>query len=111
MASTFASFTSFFFNELTWNFLFYLVETSSSTWWASLALAPAGGDGDGSGAGPPCLFVVFDFVLIGSKNFDLARNVFDAVVGLDAAAHLAAGTAPVATTPACGTMCVPTRRR
>jgi hypothetical protein len=78
-------------------------------------LAPAAVDGAGSGAGPPRLIVVFDFVLFGAKDSDLARDVFGAIVDLAAAAPLAwpgtAGTTPVAATPACGTMCVPARRR
>jgi hypothetical protein len=48
--------------------------------------------------------MVFDFVLFGGKDFNLARDVFGAVVGLAAAAPLArqgtAGISPVAATPA-----------
>jgi hypothetical protein len=96
-----------------WNF-FYLVDLSSSMWWASFALAPTSGDRTGSGAGPPRFVVVFNFVLFSDKDFDLAHDVFGTGVGLVAAAPLAwsgtARTTPVAVAPACETTCVPARR-
>jgi hypothetical protein len=86
----------------------YLVEPLLSTSWATFAVASGGGSGgvggEGNGGMAPRLVVAFTFVLLGAEYFDLARDAFGFVA--------TTGTSAVATaTPACGTRCVPARRR
>jgi hypothetical protein len=83
----------------------YLADPSSSTSWAAFVVASGGGGGiagDGHGGGAPREVAAFTLLRFGAELFSLPRTAFG----------FTADPSPVtAAAPACGSRCVPARRR